>query len=274
MYSKTQVEKYIEEIQKYPICTKEEEYRLAERIQSGDEEALKRLVEANLRFVVLVSKKYLRSGIPLADLINEGTIGLIEAAKRFKPERGVRFITYAVWWIRQAILFAIAEKGRIIRIPVKQEAILRNIHKAQEKLQQKLRREPTIEEIAEEIGIPENQVEYLMQISRSSISLDALLTLDGEKGKYYIEDTASLKAEQQAIEDQFVDDIELLLTCLSDREKEILKLRFSFEGRSLSLKEIGERYNLTKERIRQIEQKAISKLRKLAIQRKLKDYLE
>ncbi len=266
--------RYLDKFSKYPDLSREDEAELSRKIGEGDEKALQTLVEANLRFVVLVSRKYQKSGFPISDLINEGTIGLIEAAKRFNPEKGVKFITYAVWWIRQAILYAIAHKGRIVRLPPKQANLLYTINKTTQNLMQKLGREPLTEEVATEMGVSLEDVESLLRANRSLVSLEASVSgMDGEETGIDIPDENSIQAEDQVIEDAFVDDVELLLTCLDDREKEILEMHFGFKGESKSLQEIGEKFNLTRERIRQIEHRAIKKLKRLAVKRNLHDYL-
>ena len=265
---------YLKEIRKYPELTRERELDLAERIQkNGDEDAVRELVEANLRYVTLIARKYIKSGIPLADLISEGNIGLIAAARRFEPDRGVKFITYAVWWIRQAILFAISTKSRMIRLPPKQETLLHNINKTRGRLMQELGKEPSLEEIAAELGIPVSEVENLIQLGWNSVSLEPS---DDDKdnrdsGIDIVDDRIVI--DGQVIKDEFVDDVELLLTCLPEREKEILRLHFGFDGDPYTLQQIGDRFNLTRERIRQIERRAIEKLRQKAISRNLKDYL-
>ncbi|HPQ40802.1 MAG TPA: RNA polymerase sigma factor RpoD/SigA [bacterium] len=269
------LQKYLKKIKEYPELTREEEAELARRIQvDGDEDAVRRLVEANLRFVALIAKKYVKSGLLIEDLINEGSIGLIAAARRFEPERGVKFITYAVWWIRQAILYAIASKSRMVRLPPKQENLLHNINKSSSKLMQTLGRQPTLEEIARDLDVEPNDVEKLVQLGWNSISLES----DGEEQED--RDTGMdipdqrIAAEDQVIQDEFVDDVELLLTCLPDREKEILRMHFGFDGDTYTLQQIGERFQLTRERIRQIERRAIEKLRRKALKRNLKEYLE
>ncbi len=266
--------KHLEEINKYPTFDREQEKQIAKRIQNGDEAAILELVKANLKFVILVAKKYVKSGLPLLELVNEGTIGLIEAAKRFKHDRGVKFITYAVWWIRQAILYAISNKTRMVRLPPKQENMLHAINKITLSLTQKLGRSPTLTEIAQDLQISPEEIETLYSVSRTLVPLE-IPSDENESGNTVIDipDENTKLAEHQVIEDEFVDDVELLLTCLDDREKEILKLHFGFDGDSLSLQEIGDKFNLTRERIRQIEQKAIAKLRRKAVQQNLQDYL-
>jgi RNA polymerase primary sigma factor len=273
-HDKEHLRNYLRQIRKYPEISRERELELAERIQTNDDEdAVRELVEANLRYVTLIARKYIKSGIPLSDLISEGNIGLMAAARRFEPDRGVKFITYAVWWIRQAILFAISSKSRMIRLPPKQEYLLQNIRKTRIRLLQELGREPTFQEIASELDTPVSEIENLIQLGLNSVSLDPVMgdNDDREMGMD-IPDKRPIM-DDLVIKDEFVDDVELLLTCLPEREKEILKMHFGFDGDTYTLQQIGDRFNLTRERIRQIERRAIEKLRQKAITRNLKDYL-
>ena len=267
--------KYLQEINKYPIYSRDEEEKLARQITEGSEEAIQKLVQANLRFVVVVAKKYKGSGMPLSDLVNEGTIGLIEAAKRFNPDRGVKFITYAVWWVRQAILYAIANKSGIVRLPPKQANLLHMMNKKIQSMSQELGREPTLTEIADTIEISEEEIENLLRVSRTSLSVGNAGDENETDGRQIdIEDAHSESADEQIIKDAFVDDVELLLACLNDREKEILKLHYGFKGDTLTLQQIGDKYGLTRERIRQIEKRAINKLKRVATKKNLKEYLD
>lgn len=265
---------YFNQIQKYPELSKEEELELARKIQQdGDENAINKLVEANLRYVARIAKKYAKSGVPLSDLINEGNIGLMAAVRRFEPDRGVKFITYAVWWIRQAILGAIYSKKRMIRLPPKQETLLYNISKTRNRLMQELGQEPTKEEIAAELNLSVKDIDKVTQVGLDSISLET--ANNGQDDEFSQMDIRDDRADVNdlVIKDEFVDDVELLLTCLSDREKEILRMHFGFDGNDYTLQQIGERFNLTRERIRQIERRAIEKLKFKAQKRNLKDYL-
>jgi RNA polymerase primary sigma factor len=269
-----ELQSYFRQIKKYPELTREEELDLARRIQTdNDEDAVNRLIEANLRYVVLIARKYKQSGLPLADLISEGNIGLMAAAKRFEPNRGVKFITYAVWWIRQAILSAIYSKRRMIRLPPKQETLLHNIWKTKNRLMQELGKEPAKEEIAAELQISIKDVEQVIQRGLDSVSLETANDDQDDRaaGIDIPDDRADV--DDKAIKDEFVDDVELLLTCLSEREKEILRMHFGFNGNSYTLQQIGDRFNLTRERIRQIERRAIEKLRFKAKKRNLEEYL-
>ncbi len=267
--------KYLSEIKKFPKLLREDETELAYRIKAGDSDALQRLVESNLQFVVLISRKYISSGLPLPDLINEGTIGLIEAAKRFDPERGVKFITYAVWWIRQSILYAIAEKSGIIRLPPKQVALVYLIKKKIQTLTQKLGRAPMLDEVADEINLPVSEIESLLTITQSVLSLDPSPEDEDENGyAISVVDQNAIPVDDKVMEDSFVNEVELLLTCLDDREKEIMKLHYGLDGTMLTLQQIGDRFGLTRERIRQIEQRAIKKLKRLALKNNLRDFLK
>jgi RNA polymerase primary sigma factor len=266
--------RYLNEINEYPKLDKDDEITLAQKILQGDQQSLDTLVKANLRYVVIIAKKYLSSGLTLADLINEGTIGLIEAAKRFKSEKGVRFITYAVWWIRQAILYAIETKASLVKLPPKQANMLNMINKHAQILAQIYGREPSISEIADKAGMKETEVENLLGLPRYLFPVEASTEESDTNGTVMeIPDDNSYLAEDLVIEDAFVDDLELLMACLDQREKEILKLHYGFDGTPLTLQQIGDRFNLTRERIRQIEQKALRKLKRIAASRNLQEYL-
>lgn len=266
--------RYISEIYEYPKYERDKEMELAAQIAKGDSKALQDLVKANLRYVVVIAKKYLGSGFSLSDLINEGTIGLIEAGKRFKPEKGVKFITYAVWWIRQAILYAIASKSSLIKLPPKQANLLHMVNRRIQSMTQKLGREPDVSELAEELNISADDIIAVTHSAKMLLSVDSPADETDEADHYVsLADDRSKMADDLVIEDSFVDDVDLLLACLDDREKEILKLHYGFNGTPSTLQEIGDRFGLTRERIRQIEQKAIKKLKRLAIRRNLQDYL-
>ncbi len=272
--NRSETQRYYQEIRKYKVLTLEEELELARRIQAdNDEQAVRELVEANLRYVVNIARRYERSGIPLADLISEGNLGLLAATHRFEPDKGVKFITYASWWIRQAISSAITTKGRMIRLPSKQEIQIYNYRKTKDHLTQELGREPSKEEIAEKLDLEVQDIDALMQMKMNSISLDTPSN-DQEDGKTGIDipDTGP-DVEDLVIKDEIAEDIELLLSGLSDREKEILRMRYGFNGELFTLQQIGEKFNLTRERVRQIERRAIEKLRNKAKFKQLEDYL-
>jgi RNA polymerase primary sigma factor len=255
---------YLKEINRIALLTPEEELALARRAQQGDQFARQRMIEANLRFVVNVAKKYQNQGLPLSDLINEGNIGLMTALEKFDPEKGYHFISYAVWWIRQAIMKAINEKSRAVRLPLNRTNELLQIQKAQRSLMKDLSTEdPSMEEIGELSGFDAQHVSNLLSISRELVSLDAPVFNDGSASNIgdFIEDETQ-NPEQSLIDQSLKDDVASLLATLSDKEREIIELRFGLAGKNpMSLKEIGELYNLTKERIRQIEKKALERLR-------------
>lgn len=266
---------YLKEINKIPLLSKEEEFRLAKLAQQGDEFARKRMIESNLRFVVNVAKKYQNQGIPLIDLIDEGNIGLMTALEKFDPDKGYHFISYAVWWIRQAIMKAICEKSRAVRLPLNRTNELLQIQKAQKSLMhEKSTEEPTMEEIGELTGLDPSHVADLLAISREMVSLDAPVFNDGGNSNVgdFVEDTGR-SPEDILLEGSLKEDIATVLSSLSDKERDIIELRFGLEGKApMSLKEIGELYNLTKERIRQIEKKAIERLKNPSRSKMLESY--
>jgi RNA polymerase primary sigma factor len=265
---------YLKEISKNKSLTLEEESKLAVRIKQGDRKALEKLVKANLRFVVSVSKNYQNQGLPLNDLINEGNLGLIRAAKRFDEQKNFKFISYAVWWIRQAILQSLAEQSRIIKLPLNRVGTIHKIGKTQSKLEQKLFRAPNIEEIAEELNIGEEEVMETFKIGNSHMSLDAPLQ-QGEDARLI----DMLQDENQVLPDDGVMGISLqyeidqTLESLSEREKEVVKLYFGIgEDTAHTLEEIGSRFNLTRERVRQIKEKALRRLKNSSKGRKLRSF--
>lgn len=267
---------YLKEINRIPLLTEEEELDLAIRSRDGEEYARQRIVEANLRFVVNVAKKYQNQGLPLIDLINEGNIGLMTALDKFDPDRGYRFISYAVWWIRQSIMKAINEKGRAVRLPLNRTNELLQMQKAQRSLMKDLEtEEPTAEQIGALAGFDADHVEGLLAISRDLVSLDAPIFNDGSASSVadFIEDDAQ-SPEEALMDSALKDDIRRLLSSLSEREREIIELRFGLEGQvPMSLKEIGELYNLTKERIRQIEKRALDRLKESEYTRYVDSYI-
>lgn len=269
------LEKYLAEIGKEPMITAEEEVRLARLIRDGDSNALDKMTRANLRFVVSVAKQYQSQGLSLPDLINEGNLGLIKAAKRFDETRGFKFISYAVWWIRQSILQAIAEQARIVRLPLNQVGSLSRISKAFNKLEQEFEREPSHEEIAILTDIPIDKIADALRISGRHISMDAPF-VQGEENTLLdvIENTESPRADIQLIHDSLRKEIERSLSTLSEREREILILFFGIGlGHGLSLEEIGSKFDLTRERVRQIKEKALRRLRHKNKSKILKSYL-
>jgi len=254
---------YLKEINKIPLLSREEEDKYARLAAKGEEFAKHKLVQANLRFVVNVAKKYQNQGLPLSDLISEGNIGLMNAIERFDVDKGYHFISYAVWWIRQAILKAICEKSRLIRLPLNRANELVQIEKARKELQSDKGLDPEIEEIAEVVSMDQDHVSNLINISRDLISLETPVYNEKDSSMLgdFIEDEGYRQPEDQVIEKSLKEDINSVLKTLTEKESEIIQFRFGLNGRSpLSLKEIGDRYHLTKERIRQIEKKALKRL--------------
>jgi len=257
------LDQYLQEISIYPLIDREEEARLARLIRKDDEEALDKLVRSNLRFVVSVAKKYQNQGVPLSDLINEGNLGLIRAAHKFDETKGIKFISYAVWWIRQAILQALAEQSRIVRVPLNRAGALHRIGRRSSSLLQELGREPTVEEIADGLDITKEEVERTLAISQSHLSLDAPIT-PGEDNRLldYLPDQFSPGPEDEAYEHALQDTIEEALESLKDREATILRLYFGLDEQDpMTLEEIGTILGITRERVRQIKEKALVRLR-------------
>ncbi len=269
------LDKYLHEIGKVELLSAEKEVELAKRIKKGDRVALETLVKANLRFVVSVSKQYQNQGLSLPDLINEGNLGLIKAAERFDETRGFKFISYAVWWIRQSILQALAEQARIVRLPLNKIGSINKINKAFNQLEQEFQREPTIEEVAALIEAKPDLVEDSMNFSNVHVSMDAPLR-DEEANNLYdvMLDEDSPNPEEALMDDSLRKEIERSLSTLGDREAEILRFYFGLNGYSPhTLEEIGDEFGLTRERVRQIKEKAIKKLKNQYRNRLLKSYL-
>ena len=265
---------YLKEISKHKTLKLEEEAKLAVRIRQGDRKALEALVKANLRFVVSVSRNYQNQGLPLNDLINEGNLGLIRAAKRFDEKKNFKFISYAVWWIRQAILQALAEQSRIIKLPLNRVGTIHKIGKTQSKLEQKLHRLPNIEEIAEELNIDKDEICETIKIGNTHMSLDAPLQ-QGEDAKLIdmLHDQNQASPDGSIMGISLQAEIEKTLDTLSEREKEVVKLYFGIgEDTAHTLEEIGQRFNLTRERVRQIKEKAIRRLKHCSRSKRLKLY--
>ncbi|NIM48409.1 MAG: sigma-70 family RNA polymerase sigma factor [Gemmatimonadales bacterium] len=269
------LDQYLREISQYPLISREDEVELATKIKQGCEESLDKLVRSNLRFVVSVAKKYQNQGVSLSDLINEGNLGLIRAAHKFDETKGIKFISYAVWWIRQAILQALAEQSRIVRVPLNRAGTLHRIGKRSSALQQELGREPTVEEIAEGMDISEEEVAKTLSISQSHLSLDAPLT-PGEDNKLldYLPDTQNAGPDQETFERALSDSIEEVLSTLKEREARILRLYFGLDGQEpMTLEEIGSMMGITRERVRQIKEKALARLRHVSRARALESFL-
>ncbi|MCB0409671.1 MAG: RNA polymerase sigma factor RpoD/SigA [Flavobacteriales bacterium] len=269
------LDKYLQEIGREELITAEDEVELAQKIKQGDQVALEKLVKANLRFVVSVSKQYQNQGLTLPDLINEGNLGLIKAAQRFDETRGFKFISYAVWWIRQSILQAIAEQARIVRLPLNQVGSLNRINKAFSQLEQEYEREPSADEIAEILDIAEDKVADSMKISGRHVSVDAPFK-DDEDGSLLdvLVNDNTPNSDVSLIHESLQKEINRSLATLTDREQDVIKLFFGIGiPHPLSLEEIGDRFNLTRERVRQIKEKGIRRLRHSSKSKLLKTYL-
>ncbi len=269
------IDKYLQEIGKYELLTPEEEIELARRAKQGDEKALERLIQANLRFVVSVAKQYQNQGLPLGDLINEGNLGLIKAAKRFDETRGFKFISYAVWWIRQSILQALAEQSRIVRLPLNKVGALNKIGKKLSQLEQEFEREPSANEIAEELDMSVYEVADTLKSAGKHISMDAPFA-QGEDNKLLdvIPSENEPMPDHELMRESLRKEIEEALDTLDQREKEVVKLYFGIGyEHPLTLEEIGEKFKLTRERVRQIKEKAIRKLRHHSRSKALRAYL-
>ncbi len=269
------VRMYLREIGKVSLLTADEETRLARRIVAGDKVAKKKLAEANLRLVVSIAKKYIGRGLSLLDLIQEGNTGLLRAVEKFDYRKGYKFSTYATWWIRQAITRAIADHARTIRIPVHMVETINKMIRVQRQLVQELGREPSVTEVAKEMGISKDKVEHIMKISQETVSLESPVgeEEDSKLGDF-IEDKESLSPEEVAIHSMMRGDLDTFLNSLAPREQKILKMRFGLEtGRTHTLEEVGKEFGVTRERIRQIEAKALQKLKKHEKSQRLRDYL-
>jgi len=268
------LDKYLQEIGKEELITIEEEVDLAQRIRKGDREALEKLTRANLRFVVSVAKQYQNQGLSLPDLINEGNLGLIKAAEKFDETRGFKFISYAVWWIRQSILQALAEQSRIVRLPLNQVGSLNKINKALAKFEQEFERPPSPDELAEVLDLPKEKVVDTLRVSGRHISVDAPF-VEGEDNSLIdvIENKDSPVADGRLINESLCKEIDRALATLTERERDIIKHFFGIGIQEQTLEEIGDRFGLTRERVRQIKEKAIRRLRHTSRSKLLKQYL-
>ena len=269
------LDKYLQEIGREELITAEKEVELAQRIKQGDQLALEKLTKANLRFVVSVAKQYQNQGLTLPDLINEGNLGLIKAAQRFDETRGFKFISYAVWWIRQSILQALAEQSRIVRLPLNQVGSLNKINKAFSKLEQEFERPPSSDELATALDLPEEKVKDTLKVSGRHVSVDAPF-VDGEDNSLLdvMVNNDSPKADIELMKESLQREIERSLSTLSDREKDVVMLFFGIGMQhGLTLEEIGAKFDLTRERVRQIKEKAIRRLRHNSRSKLLKSYL-
>ena len=268
------LDKYLQEIGKEELITVEEEVELAQRIRKGDQEALEKLTKANLRFVVSVAKQYQNQGLSLPDLINEGNLGLIKAAEKFDETRGFKFISYAVWWIRQSILQALAEQSRIVRLPLNQVGSLNKINKAYGRFEQENERVPSPEELADMLDIPKEKVSDTLRVSGRHVSVDAPFA-DGEDNNLLdvLVNADSPNADRGLINASLATEVDRALDTLTDREKDIIKYFFGIGCSEMTLEEIGEKFGLTRERVRQIKEKAIRRLRHSSRSKLLKSYL-
>ena len=269
------LDKYLQEIGKVDLLTPDEEVELAKRIREGDQMALEKLTKANLRFVVSVAKQYQNQGLSLGDLINEGNLGLIKAAQRFDETRGFKFISYAVWWIRQSILQALAEQSRIVRLPLNRVGSLNKISKTFSELEQKYEREPSPEELAEVLDVTTAEVVDTMKISGRHVSMDAPF-VQGEENSLLdvLENDSEETPDSGLMNDSLRREVQRALSTLTQREADVITLYFGLNGEhSMTLEEIGEKFNLTRERVRQIKEKAIRRLRHTSRSKALKPYL-
>ncbi|MDO9001174.1 MAG: RNA polymerase sigma factor RpoD/SigA [Bacteroidota bacterium] len=269
------LDKYLQEIGREELITAEEEVILAKKIKDGDQNALEKLTRANLRFVVSVAKQYQNQGLSLPDLINEGNLGLIKAARRFDETRGFKFISYAVWWIRQSILQALAEQSRIVRLPLNQVGSLNKINKAYSKLEQEFEREPSAEELAFALDLPIDKVTDTMKVSGRHVSMDAPFA-NGEESSLLdvLVNLDSPKADTGLMNESLSKEIDRALSTLTERERDVVKLFFGIGlNHGLTLEEIGDKFDLTRERVRQIKEKAIRRLRHSSRSKLLQQYL-
>jgi len=269
------LDKYLQDIGKEELITADEEVQLAQKVKLGDQQALEKLVKANLRFVVSVAKQYQNQGLSLPDLINEGNLGLIKAARRFDETRGFKFISYAVWWIRQSILQALAEQSRIIRLPLNQVGSLNKIKKATSKLEQEFERTPSAEEIAEKLEMPDYKIDAAKKITTRYISMDAPLTQDDETkflDVFVSEDTPH--TDDMLMRESLAREIQRSLATLTKKERDVINLYYGIGiPHGLTLEEIGAKFDLTRERVRQIKEKAIRRLKHTSRSKLLKSYL-
>ena len=269
------VRMYLKEIGNVPLLTGDEEVELAKRVEAGDEEAKKKLTEANLRLVVSIAKKYVGRGMPFLDLIQEGNMGLMKAVDKFDYKKGYKFSTYATWWIRQAITRGIADTGRTIRVPVHMVETINKTLRMTRQLLQELGREPTPEEVADRLGVPVSRVREVLKISRDPVSLDTPIGEedDSHLGDFIEDDTVMSPADSAAFS-MLREELSTALESLTERERQVIKLRFGLEdGRARTLEEVGKEFNVTRERIRQIEAKALRKLRHPTRSKRLRDFL-
>lgn len=270
---------YLREIGKIPLLKPDEELELAQKVVAGDKRAKDKMAEANMRLVVSIAKRYSGRGLDFLDLIQEGNTGLLRAVEKFDPDKGFKFSTYATWWIRQAITRAIADQARVIRIPVHMVETINKLLRTQRRMTQELNREPTIEELAKELEMEPAKVEYVIKIKQDIHSLDAGVGRDGEDEDSvlgdFVEDEDMVSPDESAADQLLKEQVQSVLSTLSDREQKILKMRFGLDdGKSHTLEEVGQEFSVTRERIRQIEAKALAKLRKHKDVKRLHEYLK
>ena len=269
---------YLREIGKIPLLTSEEELALAKRVVEGDRRAKDKMAEANMRLVVSIAKRYSGRGLDFLDLIQEGNTGLLRAVEKFDPDKGFKFSTYATWWIRQAITRAIADQARTIRIPVHMVETINKLLRTQRRMTQELNREPTVEELAKELDMEPDKIEYVIKIKQDITSLDGAVGRDDDEDSVlgdFIEDEDSATPEESASVQLLKEQVQAALGALSDREQKIIRMRFGLDnGKSHTLEEVGQEFAVTRERIRQIEAKALAKLRKHKDAKKLHEYLQ
>jgi RNA polymerase primary sigma factor len=269
------LDKYLQEIGKVDLITSDDEVQLAQRIREGDQIALEKLTKANLRFVVSVAKQYQNNGLTLGDLINEGNVGLIKAAKRFDEKRGFKFISYAVWWIRQSIMQALAEQSRIVRLPLNRVGSLNKVNKTFSELEQKFQREPSPQELAEVLELPLEEVVNTLKIGGRHVSMDAPFAQGEENGLLdVLEDDTEAAPDTALMMDSLRREVQRALSTLTVREADVITYYFGLNGKTpLTLEEIGEKFSLTRERVRQIKEKATRRLRHNSRSKVLKSYL-
>ena len=268
------LDKYLQEIGHEELLSVDEEVELAQKIKKGDRRALERLTRANLRFVVSVAKQYQNQGLSLPDLINEGNVGLIKAAEKFDETRGFKFISYAVWWIRQSILQAIAEQSRIVRLPLNQVGSVNKINRELNKFEQEHERRPSVDEIADRIDLPEDKIEEAMKVNNRHVSMDApFVDVEDNSLLDVLADNDMPMADKALVQESLRKEIDRAIELLNDREQKVVRAFFGIGSPEMTLEEIGEKYNLTRERVRQIKEKAIRRLRHNTKNKLLKTYL-
>jgi len=268
------LDKYLQEIGKEEMISADEEVELAQRIKKGDKKALERLTKANLRFVVSVAKQYQNQGLTLPDLINEGNLGLLKAAERFDETRGFKFISYAVWWIRQSILQAISEQSRIVRLPLNQVGSLNKINREISRFEQENERRPSLDEIADKVDLPEEKIDEAMSVNSHHISVDAPFASDDDSSLLDVMANTDIpSADRTLVDESLQSEVQTALGLLSERERKVIEASYGIGQPELTLEEIGDKFGLSRERVRQIKEKAIRKLRTSTKNKVLKSYL-